>query len=400
MHVLMLAQYLPPDKGGASTRASNMIKGLRTKGCNVTVVTAFPHYPHGKVPTKYRGKPLMFEESDGVRVIRVWVPSIPHNNIVNRMRLHLCFMISSLFALPFVGKVDVIWATNPNLFAFFPAVVYSFVKRRLIVRNADDLWPEVFYELGLVRSGLMRKLLDLLTWFSYTVPVAITPISAGYKQRIVAKYHVLPEKVHVIEVGVDSVKPLEVDQESTTNRFVVMYSGVLGLGYDFDIVLEAARILAENKDIVFVIRGFGELATKLQKQIMSLNLGNVVLDTDFLPEDKLSALLRSANVFLLPMVSLHFVDAGLPTKIFEYQSYKKPIICVSSGESARYIKATESGLIVKPKDAHGLAEAVIMLYKDAKLASELGCNGWQHVSKHMISEKVGERMFRLFKSLC
>ena len=398
MHVLMLAQYFPPDKGGASTRASNMIKGLRKKGCNITVVTAFPHYPHGKVPTKYKGKPLMVEERDGVRVIRVWIPSLPHNTIVNRMLLHLCFMVSSLFALPLVGKVDVIWATNPNLFSFFPSVVYGFVKQRSIVRNVDDLWPEVFYELGLVRSGLIRKLFDLLTWFSYTVPVAITPVSAGYKRRIVAKYHVPLEKVHVIEVGVDLVQPLEVDEESTTDRFVVMYSGVLGLGYDFDIILEAAKILAENKDIVFVIRGFGELATKLQKQILSLNLRNVVFDINFLPEDKLSALLRSADVFLLPMVSLHFVDAGLPTKIFEYQSYRKPIICISNGEPARYIRATGSGLIVKPKDASGLAEAVISLYKDAKLASELGCNGWQHVSTKMTTEKISDRLYEVLAS--
>jgi hypothetical protein len=48
---------------------------------------------------------------------------------------------------------------------------------------------------GLVRSGLMQRVLDFLAWLSYVVPAAVTPISAGYKRRIVSKYGVYPEKV-------------------------------------------------------------------------------------------------------------------------------------------------------------------------------------------------------------
>jgi len=398
LEVLVLAQYFPPDMGGASTRASNVVKGLLSKGCKVTVVAAFPHYPYGKVPVKYKGKPIVAEQVGGAKVLRVWIPALSHSSIVNRVVLHCCFIISSLFALPFVGKVDAIWAANPNLFSFFPAVVYGFVKCKPIVRNVDDLWPEVFYELGLVRSKLMRILLDFLAKLSYVVPAAITPISAGYKREIVKKYGVDAEKIHVIEVGVDGVEPLNLN-EGKKGRFVVMYSGVLGLGYDFDVVLEAARILAKDDDIVFVIRGVGELGPRLRRQIRSLNLRNVVLDTSFLPKDKLVALLGSADVFVLPMASGSFVDEGLPTKVFEYQAYGKPIICVSGGEPARYVMATGSGLVVKPKNAYGLAEAVVRLYKDRKLVAELGRNGWLHVSKNLTVEKIGERMYQVLASV-
>ena len=398
LKVLVLAQYFPPDMGGGSTRVSNVVTGLLRKGCKVTVVAAFPHYPHGKVPRKYKGKPIVPEQVGGVKVLRVWVPSLPHSSVVNRVVLHLCFIVSCLFALPFVGKVDVVWVGNPNLFGFYSAVVYGFVKRVSIVRNVDDLWPEVFYELGLVRSRLIRKVLDFLAWLSYVVPVAVTPISAGYKRRIVSKYGVYPEKVYVVEVGVDEVKPLDVDKD-VKERFVVMYSGVFGLGYDFDVVLDAAGLLAKYEDVVFVVRGVGELASKLRRQIKSLNLGNVILDTRFLPKEKLSTLLGSADVFVLPMASASFVDEGLPTKVFEYQAYGKPVICVSSGEPARYVEASGSGLIVKPKDADGLAEAVVRFYMDRKFAAELGWKGWRYVSENMTAEKIGERMYEVLASV-
>jgi len=398
LKVLVLAQYFPPDMGGASTRASNVVKGLLSKGCEVKVVAAFPHYPHGKVSLKYKGKPIVPEKAGSVKVLRVWIPSLPHSSIVNRVVLHACFIFSSLFALPFVGDFDVVWAANPNLFCFFSALVYGLAKGKPIVRNVDDLWPEVFYEMGIVRSKLTRTLLDFLAKLSYVVPVAITPISAGYKRRIVEKYGVSAEKVHVVEVGVDKVESMVSNGKEKT-QFVVMYSGVLGVGYDFEIVLKAAGSLSEYEDIVFLIRGIGELAPKLGRLIEQLDLRNVVLDTNFLPKKKLCALLCSADAFLLPMSSASFVDEGLPTKVFEYQAYGKPIICVSGGEPARYVEATGSGLVVKPGDVNGFVEAVVKLYSDRKLVSELGWNGWQHVLTNVTTEKIGERMYRVLTSL-
>jgi glycosyltransferase involved in cell wall biosynthesis len=395
LKVLVLAQYFSPDMGGGSTRASNVVNGLLSKGCNVTVVAAFPHYPHGKVPSQYKRKAIVPERFGSAKVFRVWIPALPHSNALNRIVLHFGFFVSSLFALPFLGKVDVIWGANPNLFSFFPSFVYGFVKRAPIVRNLDDLWPEVLYELGYVKSKFARKMLDFLAWLSYFVPTAITPISAGYKHSIVSKYGVSPKKVHVIEVGVDDVRPLNLDKD-LKNQFVVMYSGVLGLGYDFNVVLESARLLAEKDDVVFVIRGVGEMAPMLKKVISEFGLRNVVLNTDFLPKAELASLLDSADVFVLPMASMSFVDLGLPTKVFEYQAYGKPIICVSGGEPARYVEATGSGLIVKPKDAGGFAEAVVRLYEDRELGTELGLKGREYVLENLTAERIGELMYEVF----
>lgn len=395
MNVLVIAQYFPPDMGGGSTRAINVVNGLISNGCDVTVVAAFPHYPRGNVPSQYKRKAIVSEKINDVKVFRVWIPALPHSSQINRIILHFCFVVSSLFAMPFVDRVDVVWAASPNLFGFYSAVVYGCIKRAPIVRNVDDLWPEVFYELGLVRSGLMRKFLDFLAWLSYVVPAAITPISYGYKRKIVERYGVCTEKIHVVEVGVDGVEPLNV-YECKKDRFVVMYSGVLGLGYDFNVVLEAAMILRKNKNTVLIIRGVGELSSWLRSRISSYNLNNVILDTSFLTKEKLSTLLGSADVFILPMSSLSFVEEGLPTKVFEYQAHGKPIICVSSGEPARYIEETGSGIVVKPGDYKALAEAVLYLEGNRAAAENLGVSGRRYVENNLSIEKIGSKMMAAF----
>jgi glycosyltransferase involved in cell wall biosynthesis len=398
MKVLAISQYFPPDIGGSSTRAFNAATGLHKKGCNVKVVTAFPHYPHGNVSRVYRRKAIQLEEMDGIKLIRVWIPALPHNSIVNRVVLHLSFITSSLFAIPFVGKVDVIWAASPNLFSFLPALIYSFVERKPIIRNVDDLWPEVFYDLNLSQSRLLKRLLDFLAWLSYTVPSAITPISPAYKPRIIEKYRIDKNKIHVIEVGVNDVIAQVPSQKKEKSRFVVMYSGILGLGYDFETVLEAAELLKGQKDVLFVIRGIGECEYDIRRTVERLKLDNVKLDTSFLSKPQLASVLNSADVFLLPMRQARAVEEGLPTKIFEYQAFGKPIICSSRGEPAAYISSTKSGLVVQPGDAEALAQAILKLHRDEKLASELGISGYRHVCQNLTSERIGERLYTVFLS--
>jgi len=103
MNVLVIAQYFPPDLGGSATRAYNVAKGLTLNGCNVTVIAAFPHYPHGRIPAEYRWKPIKIEWMNGFRVIRTFMPPVRSVGFFRRLLLIGAFAFSALFALPFVG---------------------------------------------------------------------------------------------------------------------------------------------------------------------------------------------------------------------------------------------------------------------------------------------------------
>ena len=65
MNVLVIAELFLPDMGGGSTRAFNVVKGLLSLGHRVTVVTAFPHYPTGKVPENYKRRLISVESFGG-----------------------------------------------------------------------------------------------------------------------------------------------------------------------------------------------------------------------------------------------------------------------------------------------------------------------------------------------
>src|SRR2546427_1219833 len=319
MKVLMIAQYFPPDFGGASTRAYNAARGLVLQGCEVTVISAFPHYPHGIIPDKYGKRFITIEEVDDIKLIRTWIPRLSHSSVAKRILLHLSFMLSSLLAFRFVRKPDIIFAMNPNLFSFFPSYIYSKVFRKNIIRNVDDLWPEVFYDLGIVKSNLVKKILDYLARISYHVPSIIVPVSYGYVKVLAEKYQIPSQKISVVEHGVDTSKfhNLEVDTPIGYNgKKIVMYSGALNLGYDFETVIKAAQLIA-HQPVQFIIRGTGELSEHLRHMVSEHKVGNVEIRTELLNKEELVLFMNQADMFLLPMSSVGIIDLGFPTKILE-----------------------------------------------------------------------------------
>lgn len=71
--IVFLTQYFPPEIGAPQARVFELARGLKDKGHEITIVTAFPNYPGGKILPGYKLQPVLAEEMDGMRVIRTWI---------------------------------------------------------------------------------------------------------------------------------------------------------------------------------------------------------------------------------------------------------------------------------------------------------------------------------------
>jgi len=400
MHVLILSQIFPPDMGGSATRAYNVARGLALNGIKVTVVAGFPHYPTGDVPRDLRKKALAVDSMDGFRVIRTYVPPLPAKGLANRMVLFISFIISSLFPLPLVRKVDVVFASNPQVLSFFPALIYKIVHKCPLVLNVDDLWPEDPVDIGVMRSAFMKKLGSLLAKVAYKVADTITPISPGYVGVICGKYGVSQRKVYVVRGGVD-INRFNKSNMSLRHdgRFTVLYSGAFSVAYDFDQVLGAAKLLESHDDVEFVLQGGGELLDHVKRRVSEMHLKNVRIIDRILSRDEVAELLSQAGALLLPLRDFGRPYLGISSKLYEYQAVGKPIICCAEGEPARYVKETMSGIVVKPGDYKGLANAVLLLKGNPDVAQRMGLSGRHHVEKYLSVEAVGLEFKRVFEQL-
>ena len=384
--------------GGGATRAYNVAKGIVANSCRVTVVAAFPHYPTGNIPEKYRWKLLSIEDENGVRVIRTFVPPLASEGFAKRVLLFLSFLASSLFVLPFAGNVDVVWAANPSIIAMYPAFIYSLVKSCPIVQNVDDLWPESLYDLGMAKNSLQAKLSETIAHVAYRLSSIITPISPAYVQVLVNKYGVEPQKIQVVPAGVDLSRfsPTSETVIRDDGRFRALYIGAFSLAYDFDQVFRAAKLLGSYPDVEFLIQGGGELAQILKSKVKEMNLQNVSVVDRIVSRQEVAKLLCDADALLLPLSGLTSIELGISSKLYEYQAAGKPILCCSSGMPGRYVSETGSGITISPGDHEALARAILFLRDNPDGAQRLGASGKQFVENNVSVERVGLGMKRVF----
>lgn len=393
LNVLIIGEYFPPDIGGAATRASNVAKGLTLNGCNVTIVTAFPHYPTGKIPSQYKYKPLKVEYAGKSRVIRTFVLPLESKGLFKRLLVFWSFMVSALFALPFVGKIDVIWGANPDVFVLVPAVAYGGIKRKPVVSNVDDLIIEDLYDLNLVRRGsVTSKSAEFFARLLFAKVKAATPISPGYVPTI-ARYGVDRCRIKVVRGGVDLAVFKPQLKQRGGEKFVVLYSGGFSIAYDFEQIFRASEIIQKiDPEIEFIIQGKGELLPSMRLRVDQLNLRNVRIFDKLLSREAVGEFLSEADVLILPLAAFKTPYRGMSSKLYEYQAVGKPIICCSYGLPAEYVVATNSGLVVNPGDYKGLADAVLTLKGDRQLCSMLGSNGLTYAKQEASINAIASKM--------
>jgi glycosyltransferase involved in cell wall biosynthesis len=397
LNVLLIAQYFPPDIGGSATRAHNLATGLALNGCNVTVIAAYPHYPHGNIPKEYRGKPLKVEYMGKIKVIRTFMPPIKSEGFFKRLMLIGSFAVSSLFAYPWVGKVDAVWGSS-----WTPGHIYSRLKRVPVVRNVDDLTLEDLVDLKLIgEKSPVLKIATLVYRTFYLKGDLVAPISKGYSPTIAKKYYVNPDKIVEVRIGVNVEKIKQAPCRQDTPAFKVVYTGILGIGYDFEQVLKCAKLLEKkNAHVEFLLHGTGERLDEIKVTIKELNLSSVTLSTKLLPHrEDVANLMCSADALILPMRDYGHGYSGLPTKLYEYQAVGKPIICVCEGVPVDYILETESGVVVKPGDYAALAKKIVSLKNNPEVASKLGENGRRHVETEESVQAIGLKVKKLLEAI-
>jgi colanic acid biosynthesis glycosyl transferase WcaI len=398
LKILVISQYFPPDLGGVATRTSNLVKGLVANGCHVTVITGFPHYPYGDIPKEYRWVPIKVEWIGQTKIIRSFMPSLKSVGLIKRLLLIGFFAISSLFALPWIGRIDAVWGGS-----WVPGVFYSKIKGVPVVLDVCDLTLEDLPMLKMAdENSLLLKIATIIYRFFYSKGNAVAPISPGYVKTISRKYGVNEKKIDVIQVGVDAtVFKADVKNRLESEPFKIIYAGVLGVGYDFEQIFEAAKILDEKKlSVVFIVHGNGECLNSVRNRLKELNLINVVLSDKLLgSRSEVADLLSSADALILPLKDYGEPYPGIPSKLYEYQALGRPIICCAEGEPAKYISESKSGIVVKPEKSKLLAEAVSFLIANPKESRQMGVNGKNYVAREGTVTAIGQKTKVLFAQL-
>jgi len=156
--LVILTQYYPPEPGAPQIRLETLAKELIKIGIDVQIITAFPNYPEGKIFEAYRGKFMLNEIRNGIKIKRAWIYPASGRNTIKRLINYFSFSFTSLWILLFSKRVDLVFVEAQPITLGITAYINKIIKQVPYIYNTPDLQIEHAEEAGWIKSKLFIAL--------------------------------------------------------------------------------------------------------------------------------------------------------------------------------------------------------------------------------------------------
>jgi glycosyltransferase involved in cell wall biosynthesis len=399
MRLTILTQYYPPEMGAPQARLSGLARAFRRRGHDVTVLTALPNYPTGRVFSGYRA-PWRRETIEGVRVVRVPLWPSQSAGMVPRMASYLSFVLTSALAGSiFLPRPDYLLVESPPLFLGMAAWWLTRLRGGRLIFNVSDLWPASAVNLGVVdEGGMPYRLACRLEAACYRAAWLVTGQSREIVADIAARF---PECLtyHLSNaVDTDAFRPDRASPEVRArlgdgSSCLAVYAGLHGLAQGLGQLLDAAEIVGPS--VAMTLIGDGPEKPTLMSEAGRRALSQVRF-LDPLRRSEVPAAVASADIVLVPLRAP--IPGAVPSKLYEAMASGRPVVLVATGEAADIVRRCDAGLVVRPGDIAELARALERLSQDPGLRARLGANGRRAAEAEFNRQAIGDRFVDLLES--
>ena len=398
MRILFFSHYFPPERNAPAARTLAHCRRWAAAGHAVTVVTCAPHHPRGVLYSGYRNALRQVEYVEGVRVVRCLTFLAANEGTWKRSASFLFYLVSAVCCAMVEERPDIVIATSPQFFCGWAGVVVSKLRRRPMLLEVRDLWPESVEAVGALRARLVLRLLEMLERGMYRAARHIVTVGEGYRNGLMER-GVAPEHVSVVMNGVDGdlFVPRNRDRElaerlGVDGRFCVTYCGAIGMAHGLEVALRAAGTLRERgrSDIVFLLVGDGARLDALRGEALRSGLDNVVFAGAF-DRSAVPAVLSVSDACLVHLRRTRTFTSVMPSKIVEAAAMERPIILGVQGFARNFVEKAGCGICIEPEQEDELAAAVTRLADDAELRGRLGAAGREYVIERYDRDRLADR---------
>jgi colanic acid biosynthesis glycosyl transferase WcaI len=367
VNIILLNQYYAPDEAATAQVSSDLGAALAAEGHSVTAICGDRSYadPSRKYP--------VLEEIEGVRVHRIRTSGFGRRTAVGRSIDYSSFVTGAMISMMRVERPDVIISlTTPPMIALAGAAAARLRGAKALLWNMD-VYPDLLYALGALRRGSMAgRTLGFLASLTLRSQDAVVALGDSMAARLRTAGARRVEVVHNWS-DEDAIVPIRGSESRLRqewgwgDRFVVLYSGNLGLAHEFDTVLSAADRLRDDPTILFAFVGAGPRLEYVERRRDELQLPNIDIRRP-VTRDLLAQNLAAGDVHLITLLSA-VPGLVVPSKIYGILAAGRPTLYVgpAEGEVFHIITAAKCGTPVANGDVDTLV-AAIQRYRDDAVA--------------------------------
>lgn len=410
-HILIYAHYYHPDVASTGQILKELAEGLLEK-FRVTVLCVVPSYT-GKIDEAYTTQKYYFEELNGVRIIRVRVPPFDKTSRSSRVKNIVAYFFRAMWATLKVPDVDYVYSiSQPPVLGGLLGCYGKIFRRARYIYNIQDFNPEQIIATGYSKNQLILSLMAGLDKMSCRMADKVIIVGRdmihtlekrftkknGTVSKSMPKYAFINNWIDEKEIYPLPMSHPKVDSfrkaYGLDGKYVIMYSGNLGLYYDLENILPQlakfpkGTMTADGRGVVFAFVGDGSIKKQLVELKEQLQMENVV----FIPYQDKADLIYSLNA-----ADVHWCvsakgikGVSVPSKLYGAIATARPILAVlEEGAEARLIvEETQCGLLSTPCDYDAMLANLQALLDIAGSEEEksMGERGREYLAKHLTKD--------------
>lgn len=398
-HITIINQYIGSPYHGMEYRHYYLAKNLIEQGYKVTLLSGSYSHLFSSLPKVTQN--FTREMIDGIEYIWIKVPKYKSSKSIGRIWNMLCFNWKLHFLKEITPSHVVV--SSPSLFPvkFAKKLAKKFHTKFLF--EVRDIWPQTLIELSNFHPmHPLIKFMEYYEKFAYKKAdkiISLLPMAKEYFQKkgmSEDKFVYLPNGIEVEEIKSVSL-PQYISEKIPRDKFIVAYSGTVGIANNLEYLVDVANILKDNKDIHFIILGQGGEKQRLQDLVKRLELVNITF-LDPIKKELVKSFLEKIDIAFISLLPENLFRLGVsPNKVFEYMYVKKPILwAIEAGNNL--VEDAECGLSVPLNDVVMLKESILRLKElGGDMLDELGENGYNFVHTHHSYKMLAEKLIKIIE---
>ncbi|MEQ9544800.1 MAG: glycosyltransferase family 4 protein [Marinobacter sp.] len=406
--IWIINQYASTPDYGYAGRHYYLGRELAKRGFRVYLIASAGHHLFREKPPL--DAPFRLEEQvEGFSV--AWVRMPEYSQAHSKGRILGWFLFPwriQRLARVIPEAPDVVVCSSPSLLSFLGAKRLARKFAVKLIFEVRDIWPLTLTDIGgYSKRHPFIRLLQRVEDKAYRDSDRVISNLKNAVEHMVSrgmqseKFAWIPNGFSLNEVNMGVPLNRGSLDQLPKGKFLVGYTGTLGLANALDTLIKAAGNLKEYKDIAFVIVGRGKEKLPLQELAAEKGGGNVYF-VDPIPKVEIPAMLAKFDACYIGWLNDELYRFGIgANKIPEYLYSGKPVIHAYSGVSDP-INEADAGIQVPAEDDAMLADAVLSLYRmSPEQRAVMGTNGRKAALEHYEYGTLAEKFSQiLFEDLC
>jgi len=340
-----------------------------------------------------QGDPLREE----IRVTKInhWVQRPASKKILSYLRA--CWKIYWLLLFRYRNH-EVLYISIPPM-----AYLMSIVLPNRFSILIWDVYPDVFEITGMKQSHPVYKCWSYLNRIVFKKAHRLFTIGermAGLLEKYVERDKLIVTPLWTVFESNGRVEKENnpfVKEHQIEDKFIVQYSGNIGLTHNVEVMVEMAELLKHSDQILFQIIGRGPRMPYLKKLVEEKKLPNC----SFLPyqSDEMFPFSLSAADIGVVILDETTSRGSVPSKSYNIMSYGIPSLYISAGDSELYdysIKYKHAECFEKT-NLKGAVDFITSLCSDRELYKNYSKNALEAV-KHFKKSNAGKLVEKYFST--